>query len=180
MLNKQKTLFDQEFDNNSGGINSINGNNNIINIESRSFENFEKQDVLSIAIRYIIKENNSFQDFSKEINISIDSEDKIKINNINRSLAEKIRIGIDKQYLINELVSEINIDIETLRDKIIKIYKRYYKKSKNMNEIISKLYNDIYHSFEKKSYDLEIASFIVISYFFEICDVGDNPNDNAK
>lgn len=165
---------------NNGSIIQVKGDGNTIIIKPEDIDNFEQQSVLSHTIEYILKENNFSFDFSEEINTPTDLKNKIIVNGINSTLKEYLISGRSKRYLIDELFEENqDYDIENLRKDILKIYNRYKPQIEDMNKIIQKLYNDLFNKFNKKSADLSISLFIIISYFFEICDVGDNPNDIA-
>ena len=181
MLNDKDESQNQELHrDNNGTMFQINGDGNTVIVKSEDIDNFEQQSVLSNAIEYILKENNFSFDFSEEINTPTDLENKIIVNGINSTLKELLISGRAKRYLIDELFEENqDYDIENLRKDILKIYNRYKPQMDDMNKIIQKLYNDLYNKFAKKSSDLSISLFIIISYFFEICDVGDNPNDIA-
>lgn len=167
--------------NNNGSIVQVTGNDNTIIISPEDIDSFEKENILFSTIEYILKENNFTFDFAEDINPPTKLENKIKVNSINTALRELLVSGRAKRYLIDELFeTNQEFSIETLRKDILKIYNRHYDSLNDMNKIIQKVYTDLYDKFNKRNADLSISIFIIISYFFEICDIGDNPNDITK
>lgn len=166
---------------NNGNIIQINGNGNIIALRPEDIDRFEKQSILNNTIKYILEENNFTFDFAEAINIPTELDKKIDTNKINSSLKEYLVSGRAKRYLIDELIDDNQeYSIEDLRKDVLKIYDRHYKSFDDMNTVIQKTYIDLLNKFDKNNAELSISIFIIISYFFEICDIGDNPNDSAK
>ncbi len=175
-----KSNQSQVLNGNSNILIQINGSGNQVLLKPDDIENFEQQGVLFTTIEYILKENNFTFNFAEEINLATDIQNKITVNNVNPQLNELLKSGISKRYLIDELFEDNQkYNLEDLRKDIIRLYNRHRNVLDDMNIIIQKLYNDIFDKFKKRNADISISVFIIISYFFEICDIGDNPNDNA-
>lgn len=159
---------------------------------------YTEEIVLNFIFKHIIKEQQKIKkDFNEDFG-NIDLNSKIKLNSINERISTEIKKGSDYRSIIEEFSYDDNT-LEDLRYFIIDdLYKKILvellskkvsmkilqnKKSFELqdiasqenidfNQIINKLHQSIENYIEIKDFNSINVAWIVISYFFEICDIG--------
>lgn len=161
--------------------------------------------ILDLIFKHLLKEQKKIKkDFYEDFG-NIDINSKIKVNSINERISFEIKKGADyraiidnfcnednmledlREYVINNLYR--NILIETLSSQISKrelILKQTPELQDlasahkiDFNMLIKKLHNQIENDIEIQDFNTMNIAWIIVSYFFEICDVGVGPNVNA-
>ena len=129
---------------------------------------------------------------------SIDTEEKLDLNNMNDRIRNKINDGLDYREILNSIDEEDNVltdlrnfvveeiyknilinhlsskmskkEIETLT--ILELHDLAREKELNFNKIIHDLYTKLEAYIEIQDFNSTSISWIIIAFFFEICDVG--------
>lgn len=175
-------------------------NEKLIKLSEKYFENqtrYTNEIILNLIIKHLLLNMSN-----KEINYlmdttSIETNNKIKLNNLNGKISAEIRRGIDYVYLINKFDNEDNL--VSLRHLIVEVYyqeilKKFLSVRFKSNEIQSKsidylhqlsreiqldfnhVITNLYHEIKKEiivnDFNSMDIAWILISYYFEICDVG--------
>lgn len=154
--------------------------------------------ILDLIFKHLLKEQKKIKkDFYEDFG-NIDINSKIEINSINERISFEIKKGADyraiidnfcnednmledlREYVINNLYR--NILIETLSSQISKrelILKQTPELQDlasahkiDFNMLIKKLHNQIENDIEIQDFNTMNIAWIIVSYFFEICDVG--------
>jgi len=154
--------------------------------------------ILDLIFKHLLKEQKKIKkDFYEDFG-NVDINSKIEINSINERISFEIKKGADyraiidnfcnednmledlREYVINNLYR--NILIETLSSKISKrelILKQTPELQDlasthniDFNMLIKKLHNQIENDIEIQDFNTMNIAWIIVSYFFEICDVG--------
>ena len=179
----------------------------IIQLSSLYFKNKEDKYtdelVLDLVFKKLLKEkkNTPLPSYDEEIG-SIETDKKIKINNLNPRISGSITRSLDytsilsdiddgelsnnlKEYVINELYKSILI--ESLKSKVSKtilvtktvdeLHEIAVKFTVDFNKLINALYQKIECVITVKDFNSMDVSWILVSYFFEICHVGVRVND---
>lgn len=116
--------------------------------------------------------DNNFKNFSKETFLP-DGIEKLSINIKNEYTIKQFGAYIEKSKdVIEEYKPKIGLDLfEETGDYIIKEYKKY-NQSFDAEISLSKTFDNIYDKLDKDR-NLETALWVVIAYYFDICDIGD-------
>jgi hypothetical protein len=154
--------------------------------------------VLDLIFKHLLQEKKKVRiDFDDDFG-TIDTNQKLKLNGINSRTASKINDGLDyrtiidgykeednlltdlKDYIIDDIYKKILL--EALEKKVSKkdlIDKRTYELQNiasshqiDFNKLISKLHQDIENNIEINDFNSMNIAWIIIAYFFELCDVG--------
>jgi len=176
--------------------------NKLIELDSEYFndieEKYTEEIVLNLVFKHLIKNQATVKPNYDDDLGSIDTNKKIEINTLNPRLTNKINDGLDYIAIVNDVDSEDNL-LSELRSLVIEdLYKNILinlliskvskseLKDKTLPELhdLSKSYD---LDFNKIIYNLHLAikdkididdfnstsiSWIIIAFFFEICDVG--------
>ncbi|WP_159070787.1 hypothetical protein, partial [Campylobacter concisus] len=138
-----------------------------------------------------------------DFNNTKEVDEKLKINSLIERTSIEIKRGLDYRDSIEELngdiamsnlqdfivrkiyreillkhIKEINADIGDIKMKSVDELHYNFYRSLDFNEIFSELYDEITSYFDVKDFNEANIAWIIISYFFEICDIGAK-NDNA-
>ena len=155
-------------------------------IDIENFDDFEK---ISTVVDFLAN--------TKDIkNNSILSLVNFSEHSFFQGKEEKIKLNIK-----NEEFYKIFLKIVTQSREIIPKYKRFFEeKLLEVVEYIKEIYNELNKHYlpeesikrllnriikdlqNQNNYDknIEIALYIVVGYFFDICDIGETPNGNGK
>jgi hypothetical protein len=154
--------------------------------------------VLDLIFKHLLQEKKKVRiDFDDDFG-TIDTNQKLKLNGINSRTASKINEGLDyrtiidgykeednlltdlKDYIIDELYKKILL--EALEKKVSKkelIDKKTYELQDiasshpvNFNKLIAKLHQEIENHIEINDFNSMNIAWIIIAYFFELCDIG--------
>lgn len=154
--------------------------------------------ILDLIFKHLLKEQKKIKkDFYEDFG-NIDINSKIEINSINERISFEIKKGADYRAIIDNFCNEDNM-LEDLREYVInnlyrnilietlssQISKRelILKQTPDLqdlasahnidfNMLIKKLHNQIENDIEIQDFNTMNIAWIIVSYFFEICDVG--------
>ncbi len=162
--------------------------------------------VLNLIFRHLIGYvKKSTRKYDDEDFGTVDSNTKLKINHINERISAKINEGLDYRRQVESISDEDNL-LTDLRKLIIDDFYQtilldelMHKLSKTMlndkkleelhnlaitnnicfNKVIHKLHNEIENNIDVLDFNSMNIAWIIIAYFFEICDIGVH-DDNAN
>lgn len=148
----------------------------------RDIISFNNIDLIINIINFIAEDNvlktfyavENFVDFSEE-NFSPDGIKKLEINIENKFFSKIFGAYIDKsREIIEEYKDKIGLSkFEEVQKEIIDIFKRK-REQYNSEEALKKTHNYFFEKNPNKEQNFYNALWIVIAYFFDICDIGDN------
>jgi hypothetical protein len=175
--------------------------NQLIELNNRYFKNnsekYTDEIVLNLVFHHLIQNSSSIQKNYDDEFGSMDTKEKIQLNNINPRISNKISSGLDfisiihenddstllsdlrtlivdnlfKSVLIESLLSKISSsDLENKNLSELKLMTN--SNDLNFNKIISDLHKKIESKIDVTDYNSMSISWIIISFFFEICDIG--------
>ena len=153
---------------------------------------------LDLIIKHLLKEKASVKINYDDVFGTIDSNAKLELNNINERTQVEIKKGLDYRQLLERLDSDDNF-IGNLRELVIdKFYREVllqllesavsrseliglsvselqFKAQANdidFNKAINNLKGVVEEQIEIQDFNAMHVSWIIIAYFFELCDVG--------
>ena len=155
--------------------------------------------VLNLIFKHLLKEKKSVTvDYTDDDFGTVDTNSKLEINTINKKISAKINESLDYRVVLDDFYNEDNL-ITHLRSHIIdNIYKNILldklklkvsekellnKKTSELqdiatlhqidfNNLISQLHTEIEKCVEIDDWNSMGIAWIIIAYFFELCDVG--------
>ena len=165
----------------------------------KSAEKYTDNITLSLIFKHLIKEKkNVIVDYMDDDFGTVDTKSKLDINNINEKISAKIKESLDyrvilddfcnidnllidlKSYIIDDIYK--NILLEKLKKKVSEKELLSKKTSElqdiatihgiDFNNLISQLHKEIENSIEIIDFNSMNIAWIIIAYFFELCDVG--------
>jgi len=176
--------------------------NKLIELDNKYFkhhtEKYTDEIVLNLTFRHLIqnfhkKKPNYDDDFG-----TLDTKEKLDINKINPRISASINGWLDFIDIVEEANNESDL-LEDLRDFVvnniyknilIKLFASKISKSEienktvaelhelsklhnlDFSKIISNLHNELENKIEINDFNSTKISWIIISFFFEICDIG--------
>lgn len=168
--------------------------------DTQILKTYTTEIVLNLVINHILRNyrrvNVNYADDFKDLK---NVDEKIKINNLNNKISNEIKRAMDyrasmeklnddnslsdlREFIIDNLYK--NILIKHISNKKIdkektteEIHYEFYEII-NFNKVLDLLYKEISSYFDVKDFNECNITWIVISYFFEICDIGAK-NGNA-
>ena len=178
--------------------------NYFLNFSNKKIEYTDKM-VLDTAIKHLLTRKKNINKNYNDSFGSIRTDEKIIVNKINKRLAAHINNALDYNYLMQELESEEayitslrNLIIEELYRELVQLellskhrlgnLKRFsieklseigFASGVDFNKIIFDLYEKFKELLLINDFNTMDITWIIISYFFEICDIGVK-NDNAN
>jgi len=165
----------------------------------KSAEKYTDNITLSLIFKHLIKEKkNVIVDYMDDDFGTVDTKSKLDINNINEKISAKIKESLDYRVILDDFCNIDNLLIDLKSYIIDDIYKNILlKKLKkkvsvkellskktselqdiatiyeiNFNNLISQLHKEIENSIEIIDFNSMNIAWIIIAYFFELCDVG--------
>jgi len=173
---------------------------NLIQLNEKYFKSnadkYTDEITLNLVFKHLLKYyNNVRPNYDDEFG-TIDTRDKIVLNNINNRIASKINNGLDYVGIINKDESDMLDDlrifvIDNLYRKILlkllsatlpsveienksteELQQLSRIKNLDFNKIINNLHIILEEKIEIKDYNSLSISWIIISFFFELCDIG--------
>jgi hypothetical protein len=176
--------------------------NKIIELNKKYFSDVGKkytdEIVLDLIFKHLIREKRFIKTWHDDNFGSMDTNEKLVLNRINARVIAKINDGLDYTKVIEDINSEDNL----LTDLKILIVDNLYKetltkdlKSKvskkqldnktasdlhnlaneyniDFNKIIYNLHESIENNIEINDFNTMSIAWVIIAYFFEICDIG--------
>ena len=159
---------------------------------------YSEVEILDLVIKHLISSKKKFKiNYSNNDFGSIESNEKLKLNNINQRISSEINSGLDYRVLIEKLeedntitnlkalivddkyksILETKLLAKVKREEILnKDVSELHILSKlhnlNYNEVISELYENINSEVEIDDFNSLNVTWIIIAFFFEICDIG--------
>lgn len=173
--------------------------NKLIELDNKYFknytENYTAEIVLNLVFKHLIQNHTTINPNYDDDFGTIDTDKKIKLNNINNRIFSKINDGLDYIKIVdseNDLLSDLrklvvddlykSILVQLLLSKVSKARlenKTLYELNdlcKNNNIDFNKIINNLHQNLEGriniKDFNSMSISWIIISFFFEICDIG--------
>jgi len=174
----------------------------LIELNNRYFngieENYTEEIILNLVFKHLIQNQSKIKlNYDDDLG-SIDTNEKIELNNLNTRLKNKINEGLDYIAIINDIDSEdnllselrtlvienlyINILIKLLSSKVSKkelenrtlleLHDLSKVHTLDFNKVIYNLYLSLEDKIDIKDFNATSISWIIIAFFFEICDVG--------
>lgn len=183
--------------------------NKIIELSEKYFEGKESkytdEIVLDLVFKELLKKKTGvISSYDGELG-SLEANEKIIINNINEKTANNIRSSLDytcivgtiddgdlgtnlRELVINVLYKNILVEQLKLIEKrdvlqkksIHELQKLAIASNHNFNKIIHLLTCKIESLITVRDFNSMSISWILVSYFFEICDVGLKKNDSTN
>ncbi|MCD4795219.1 MAG: SMEK domain-containing protein [Bacteroidales bacterium] len=171
----------------------------LIELDKKYFKNntekYTDEIVLNLVFRHLIQNYSKIKSNYDDDFGTIDTNEKMKLNNINPKIANKINNSLDYINIVdseNDLLSDLrilvvddlykNILITLLLSKVSKselanktllelndLCKTY---NIDFNKIINNLHINLEEKINIKDFNSMSISWIIISFFFEICDIG--------
>jgi len=171
----------------------------LIELNNKYFKNntekYTDEIVLNLVFKHLIKnftikKPNYDDDFG-----TIDTKEKIKINNLNSRIESEINKGLDyislvdnednilddlRKFIVDDLYKQVLFDLllskvskVELENKSIAQFHHFCQiHNIDFNKIISNLHSKLENKIEIKDFNAMSISWIIISFFFEICDIG--------
>jgi|APSaa5957512622_1039677.scaffolds.fasta_scaffold10242_3 hypothetical protein len=161
-------------------------------------EKYTDEIILDLVIKHLISQKKKIQrDYDDDFG-TIETDKKLLLNNLNNRIAAKINEGLDyriiietlekddntlsdlRELIINEYYKDILIEVlaskvSTSNQKIYEIPELHLLAKNNdmdFNKIINKLHHKIESSIEIQDFNSMNIGWIIIAFFFEICDIG--------
>lgn len=162
-------------------------------------DRYAETQILDLVIKHLIQGKKKIKiNYNDEDFGSIDSNQKIKLNKLNTRITAELNRGLDYRSLLEQL-EEVDSILSNLREfivdglyktilenKLLAKVKREELVGKNIvqlhalaklynldfNVMISSLYDQIEANIEIDNFNSTNISWIIIAFFFEICDVG--------
>ena len=174
--------------------------NKLIELDNKYFKNntekYTDEIVLNLVFRHLIRNYAKINPNYDDDFGTIDTNEKIKLNNINSRIASKINESLDyinlvdsekdlstdlRKLVVDDLYKEILVKLlsskvskTTLANKTPFELNDLCKTIKNIdsNKIINDLHQDLENKINIKDFNSMSISWIIIAFFFEICDIG--------
>lgn len=174
--------------------------NKIIELNSKYFDllqrKYTKEIVFNLSINHLLKESEKINKNYDDEFVTIETSKKIIVNNINTRVSTFINTGMDYHGIINGLETSVleklkllivskwykDILVSYLLKKVKKVdidgcsvsdlQKVAFRNEINFNKLIFDLNEKIQSNIEVNDFNATIFSWVVISFFFEICDIG--------
>jgi len=167
---------------------------------SSQSQQYTDEIALDLIIKHLLKEKSTVKINYDDVFGTIDSNTKLELNNINERTQFEIKKGLDYRQLLELLDSDDNF-MTSLRELIIdKFYKdvllallekvvskrelvslsvnelqlRAQTNDIDFNKAINNLKDTVEKQIEIQDFNAMNVSWIIIAYFFELCDVGVN------
>ncbi len=173
----------------------------LIELNIKYFSGIEKytdEITLDLVFKHLIQNQSKVKPNYDDDLGSIDTDNKLKLNDINPRVTSKINDGLDYIAIVNDIDSKDNL-LSELRSLVIEdlyrnilinlLISRVSKselKNKTLpelhnlskfhnldfNKIINNLHTKLEDQIDIKDFNSTSISWIIIAFFFEICDVG--------
>jgi len=154
--------------------------------------------VLDLIFKHLLKEKKNIKiDYDDDFG-TIDTNEKLALNSIKPRIALEINKGLDyrviidsykeednlltdlKDYIIDDLYKTILLEVlekkvskkELLDKKTFELQDIVSNHQIDFNKLINKLHQEIENSIEINDFNSMNIAWIIIAYFFELCDVG--------
>lgn len=159
---------------------------------------YTEEIILNLVFKHLIQNQSKIKPNYDDDLGSIDTDKKLQLNQINKRTINHINNGLDYISIVNDIDGEDNL-LSELRNLVVEdLYKNIIvnllisKVSKSelenktllelhslskihnldFNKILNNLYIELENKIDIKDFNSISISWIIISFFFEICDVG--------
>jgi hypothetical protein len=176
--------------------------NKLIELNQRYFANktetYTNEIVLNLVFKHLIRNYSEVKPNYDDDFGTVDTDSKLKINNINPRITVEINKGLDYIGVINETTDESDLMTDLRKFVIDDLYKtilnRYLltkvskiefenksveelhnlceKVNLDFNKIIFDLHRQLENKIDIKDYNSMQISWVIIAFFFELCDIG--------
>jgi hypothetical protein len=175
--------------------------NRLIELNDRYFKNksekYTNEIVLNLVFKNLILNSKKINKNYDDDFGNIDTQQKISLNKLNTRVTNKINSGLDYISIIddndednlledlrelvinnmykNKLLEELSFKISTSelsKKDLEELHELAIKNSIDFNKVISNLHKDLDEKIDISDYNSMSISWIIISFFFEICDIG--------
>lgn len=166
--------------------------------DTRILKTYTTEVVLNLVISHILRQYKKIKvNYLDDFNNTKEVNKKLEINNLNERISIEIKSGLDyrdsveklnddttmsnlQDFIVHEIYREIllkhiketNIDTGDIKTKSVDELHYDFYNSLDFNKIFVELYNEITSCFDVKDFNEANIAWIIISYFFEICDIG--------
>lgn len=173
--------------------------NKLIELDNKYFknntENYTDEIVLNLVFKHLIQNYSTIKPNYDDDFGTIDTDEKIKLNNLNKRITSEINGSLDyikivdsendllgdlrklvvddlyKGILVQLLLSKVSKD--TLHNKTLSELNDLCNTNNiDFNKIINNLHQNLEDKINIKDFNSMSISWIIISFFFEICDIG--------
>lgn len=165
----------------------------------KTSEKYTDNIVLNLIFKHLLKEKTSVVvDYTDDDFGTVDTNSKLNINKINEKISAKIKESLDYRVVLDNFYNEDNLITDLKAHIIDDIYKNILLKQLNLkvsgkelidrktselqdmatlhkidfNKLINQLHQEIENSIEIDDWNSMGIAWIIIAYFFELCDVG--------
>jgi hypothetical protein len=173
--------------------------NKLIELDNKYFknytENYTDEIVLNLVFKHLIQNYFTIKPNYDDDFGTIDTDEKIKLNNLNKRITSEINGSLDYIKIVdseNDLLSDLRklvvddlykgILVQLLLSKVSKDTLDNKTLSElndlcntnciDFNKIINNLHQNLEDKINIKDFNSMSISWIIISFFFEICDIG--------
>ena len=171
----------------------------LIELNNKYFKNntekYTDEIVLNRVFKRLIKNFTSKKPNYDDDFGTIDTNEKIKLNNLNSRIESEINKGLDyislvnnednilddlRKFVVDDLYKQILFDLLLSKVSKIELESKTLAELSDLcqihnidfNKIISNLHSKLENKIEIKDFNSMSISWIIISFFFEICDIG--------
>jgi hypothetical protein len=171
----------------------------LIELNNKYFKNntekYTDEIVLNLVFKHLIKNFTSKKPNYDDDFGTIDTNDKIKLNNLNSRIESEINKGLDyislvnnednilddlRKFVVDDLYKQILFDLLLSKVSKIELESKTLAGLSDLcqihkidfNKIISNLHTSLESKIDIKDFNSMSISWIIISFFFEICDIG--------
>jgi len=165
----------------------------------KTSEKYTDNIVLNLIFKHLVQEKSSVVvDYTDDDFGTIDTNSKLTINKINKKISAKIKESLDYRVVLDNFYNEDNLITDLKAYIIDDIYRNILleklklkvsnkelidKKTSELqdiaifhqidfNKLINQLHKEIEKSIEIDDWNSMAIAWIIIAYFFELCDVG--------
>ena len=149
-------------------------NSPVLGVEEKDLIHFDRIQPLHQVCEYITRkdETKGFEFLDNEP--ALEDLEKIDKNKLNPRIKSLILTSLDKVDLVNEFFEHNSEFIsEDIRRIIVKIYGNYAREFSDKNRVFIKLLEELSSNWEGSKIGLNPALIILVSYYFQLCDIFD-------
>lgn len=173
--------------------------NKLIELDNKYFksytESYTDEIVLNLVFKHLIQNYSTIKPNYDDDFGTIDTDEKIKLNNLNNRITSEINGSLDYIKIVdseNDLLSDLRklvvddlykgilvqlllskVSKDTLTNKTLSELNDLCNTNNiDFNKIINNLHQNLEGKINIKDFNSMSISWIIISFFFEICDIG--------
>ena len=170
--------------------------------DTQILKNYTTEMVLNLVIKHILRQYRKIKvNYLDDFNNTKEVDEKLKINSLSERTSIEIKRGLDyrdsieglnddttltdlQDFIVHDVYKKIllkhikEVNTDSIKTKGVDELHYDFYNSLDFNKIFIELYNEITSYFDVKDFNEANITWIIIGYFFEICDIGAK-NDNA-